>query len=116
MNTLNKLIDDWRAEAAVCRRRGSPIAADALESCAADLVARLREMELESITLEEAAAESGYSYSALQKKVASGDLTNVGKRGAPRVRRGELPKKANPTRRSAVPNLVGDLLLRRVAR
>jgi hypothetical protein len=53
----------------------------------------MRERELHALTLEEAARESGYSYSSLQKKVASGGLTNVGTKGSPRVRRGELPRK-----------------------
>jgi hypothetical protein len=64
-----------------------------MESCAQDLEQAFREYELEALTLEEAALESGYSYSALQKQVAAGRLLNVGERMSPRVRRGDLPKK-----------------------
>ena len=64
-----------------------------MESCAADLEVWTRERDLEALTLEQAVVESGYSYSALQKKVAGGELANVGKKQAPRIRRGDLPKK-----------------------
>ncbi len=40
------------------------------ESYADELEEALREAELEALTLEAAASESGYSYSAIQKMVA----------------------------------------------
>jgi len=86
--------ETWRSEATLLRRRGAHQQADVLESCAADLEAWLREHDLEALTLEQAAIESGYSYSALQKKVAGGELANVGKKHAPRIRRADLPRKA----------------------
>lgn len=52
-----------------------------------------RERELEALTLEQAAQESGYSYSQLQKLLAGGTLPNVGAKNHPRVRRGALPRK-----------------------
>src|SRR6266571_7269591 len=54
------------------------------------------ERELEALTLEQAERESGYSYSALQKMVATGRLRNVGAPHRPRVQRGDLPKKVRP--------------------
>jgi hypothetical protein len=93
VNAVASLIAAWREEAALYRRRGLVEVADLAESFASDLAARVREWELEALTLEEAVNESGYSYSALQKKLASGELENVGSKGSPRVRRGELPKK-----------------------
>jgi hypothetical protein len=65
-----------------------------------DLEQRGREHELEALTLDQAAAESGYTYSALEKMMRRGELQNVGKKGAPRVRRGDLPRK--PRRRSRI--------------
>jgi hypothetical protein len=84
----------WRREAIVLRRRGAAGQADALESCAAELVAWQHERAFESLTLEQAEQESGYSYSALEKMVRRGELENVGEKGRPRVRRGDLPRKA----------------------
>ena len=94
--TLSDLAGRWRAEAAVLRRRGAEQHAAVLESCAADLEASARERDLEALTLEQAERESGYSYSALQKMVAAGRLRNAGEPHRPRVRRGDLPKKARP--------------------
>src|SRR5687767_3771453 len=88
------LVAKWREEATLLRRRGASAQADAAESYAAELEAAVREWQLAELTLDDAAQESGYSYSALQKKLANGELGNVGGKGTPRVRRGELPKKA----------------------
>lgn len=84
----------WRDEAAILRRRGAGAQADVLESCAAELEEYEREHALEALSLEAAAGESGYSYSALEKMVRRGELLNIGQRGGPRVRRGDLPRKA----------------------
>lgn len=46
------------------------------------------------LSLNEAARESGYSAEHLQRLVANGDIPNAGQKGKPRVRRGDLPKKA----------------------
>ena len=91
---MHHLAETWRSEATLLRRRGAGAQADALESCATELEEWTRQRDLEALTLDEAAAESGYSYSALQKKVADVELANVGRPRAPRVRRRDLPKKA----------------------
>jgi hypothetical protein len=83
----------WRADAGILRHRGAAVQADVLESCAAELEDEGRLFSLEALTLEQAAEESRFSYSALQKMVSDGTIPNVGKKGAPRVRRGDLPKK-----------------------
>ena len=49
-----------------------------------------REHTLESLSLSEAAAERGLSYSAMQRRVAAGEVPNVGDKGRPRVRRCDL--------------------------
>ena len=116
MEPIAALAEQWRGEAEVLRRRGAIAQAEVLESCAAELEASLRECELEALTLQEAAAESGYSYSALQKLVSSGELANVGERHRPRVRRGDLPRKARglSTRpRSGEPDLAAQVLAHR---
>ncbi len=92
------LAERWRAQAAILRLRGADPQAATLESCAADLETYERERELEAITLTQAAAESGYSYSALQKMVGQGIIPNAGKPHSPRLRRGDLPKKPGALR------------------
>jgi hypothetical protein len=91
--TMDELTLRWRAEATILRSRSAGVQAEVLESCAAELEAWQKEKDLEALTLEQAVTESGYSYSALQKKIAAGELKNVGTKGSPRVRRGDLPKK-----------------------
>ncbi len=86
----------WRTEAEMLRRRGAPQQAEALKSCADELEAALREHEQATLTLKEAAAESGYSEEHLRRLVGSGSLPaqrNGGKRSHIRVRRSDLPRK-----------------------
>jgi hypothetical protein len=110
LDAVERLAVEWRQEAATFRRRGAVTLADAAESFAADLETRLREWKLEALTLEDAVKESGYSYSALQKKVASGEIENVGGKGSPRIRREELPRKGG--RATTEPDLAGAILAR----
>jgi len=102
------LVGKWREEAMNLRDWGCDNHADAIERCAAELEAHQREAELEAMTIEDAARESGYSTSALYKKVASGQLQNVGRKNAPRVRRSDLPRKA----RTHTPSLADRVLER----
>ena len=94
MSTLDHLARRWRDEADTLRRRGATAQAVVLESCAEELETVLRERDLEALNLRGASEESGYSYSALQKMVAEGKLPNMGDKNRPRVRRGDLPRKA----------------------
>ena len=82
-----------------------------LLSVADEIEERALAHALEELTLRDAAEESGYSYSAIQKMVANGELSNLGDKGSPRVRRGDLPRKpiAPPTQ-SGEPDLAGMIL------
>ncbi len=91
--TPRDLVARWRSEADVLRRRGGESLAASLESCAQELEAWAREHELEALTLEQAAAESGLSYSALQHAVSEGRIRNAGSKHKPRVQRGDLPRR-----------------------
>ena len=83
----------------------------ALQSIADDIEERELAHSLEKLTLGEAAEEAGYSYSALQKMVAAGELENLGDKGSPRVRRGDLPKKpTSSSKGNEEPDLVGMIL------
>jgi hypothetical protein len=90
---VDDLIEKSRLEAETVRKWGAESTAVVLENCIRELVSFIELAKLEAVTLEDAARESGYSYSWIQKKVASGELENVGDKGRPRIRRGDLPWK-----------------------
>lgn len=94
-NSVGELIENWRTLAETMRKCGAESSASALEYCARELASALELAKLEALSLEDAAKESGYSYSSIQKRVASGELTNVGKKGSPKVRRGESPPESS---------------------
>ena len=104
---------EWRTQAEELRRFGAEEAASALTVCADDLEETWRAWQTEPMTLEEAADESGYSYSSLQQKVSAGEIPNVGESRKPRVRREDLPRKT-PSRgfalESGEPDLAGMIL------
>ncbi|MFG1691211.1 hypothetical protein ACGF5M_03470 [Gemmatimonadota bacterium] len=113
------LTSEWSERARLFRDHAQESVALAYENCAADLTQRFQEWALEGLTLEQAAEESGYSYSALQKMTSTGDLLNVGEKGSPRLRRGDLPKKASKpglTLEDGEPDLAGEVLGRRLSR
>ena len=85
----------WRRQAKALRRYGGERPAAALESCAADLEATLVERDETTYSLVEAAQESGYSADHLGRLVRDGKIPNAGRPGAPRIARGDLPRKAH---------------------
>lgn len=95
MNTapVERLAEEWEGEAELLRRRGAPHQAAALESAAEDLRERVREWEVEPLTVAEAVAESEYSERHLRELLSEGRLPNVGEDGSPRIRRSDLPAK-----------------------
>ena len=98
---VQALTQRWRDDAVLLRRRGAEAQATALESCASDLEEEGRRLSLETLTLEQAEGESGYSYGALQKMVADGRLPNAGGHHRPRIRRCDLPRKPSAGREGA---------------
>ena len=93
-STLVATIAELRAEAAVVRRAGAEPNAAAIEYAAARMEAALRAESDAALTLEQAAAESGYSADHLRHLVSAGALPNVGAKGRPRIPRASLPRKA----------------------
>jgi hypothetical protein len=83
----------WRARAAELERY-SPAAAEAFRVAAGELEQALREAADAELTLGEAARESGYSDRRLRELIADGSIPQAGRKGAPRIRRGDLPRKA----------------------
>ena len=85
---------DWRKQAKALRRYGGETPAVALDRCADDLEATLRERDETTLSLVEAARESGYSADHLGRLVRDGKIPNAGRPGAPRIARTHLPRKA----------------------
>ena len=120
MGNARRILDlasEWLTRATMLREYGAEGQAAAIEACANELTDAIRAWQEEPLTLEEAVAESGYSYSTIQQRVAAGEIANAGTRGRPRVRRYDLPRKA-PTPRlfleSGEPDLAGEILDSRV--
>ena len=94
MRSLLALADHWRERAASVREwAAAEGSARALEGCAAELEEAVRAALDEELTLEEASTASGYSKRRLRELVAAGELPNAGRKGAPRIRRADLPRK-----------------------
>ena len=91
------LADQWEADAKKLREYGQESAANVAELHAHQLREALRAAGDEALTLAESAAESGYSKRRLRELVAQGSVPNAGRKGAPRIRRADLPRKAKST-------------------
>lgn len=89
----------WQTKAKELRQLGAEPTAKVLERCAADLEEAYRDWNLQPLTLQEAAKESGYSTDHLGRLVRDGTIPNAGEKHSPRIRRGDLPRK--PGHRSA---------------
>ena len=91
---LNALVTAWRKEAGQLRERyGLESLAQVCEAHATELAAAIGRHLAEQLSLKDASALSGYSTSHLRALIADGTLTNVGRKGSPRLLRGELPRK-----------------------
>lgn len=64
----------------------------------ADLESAIEDSSSELLTIGDAAQRSGYSVHHLSRLVRDGTIPNAGRKGAPRVRLGDLP--ARPSRAS----------------
>lgn len=91
---LSALAEKWREEASGYERDGAQVdGAKLLRRVAGELEANAAAERLETVTLEEAEAIGGYSYSHLQHLVADGTLPNAGRPGAPRLYCRDVPRK-----------------------
>lgn len=94
MNTLLALSESWRQRATELRTwADAEGAARSLEACAAELEAAVTAARDQELTLAEASTESGYSERRLRELVSEGAIPNAGRKGRPRIRRGDLPRK-----------------------
>lgn len=90
--TPTELVQQWRTDAALLDRY-EPNLARVCRDHADALDAAVRSVADDALDLATAAHESGYSPDRLRHMVADGKLPNAGRKGAPRVRRGDLPLK-----------------------
>ena len=94
-NTPDQLPAEWREEGRRARERYSDERIARLcETHAAELEEAIREADGQALTLAEAAAESGYAQRTLREMIANGSLPQAGRKGTPRIRRRDLPRKA----------------------
>jgi hypothetical protein len=93
VSTLD-LLAQWGVHAKTLRAFGATTQAEAVERCALELEDALAAEDGELLTLQRAAQISGYSADHLSRLIRQGALRNLGRPRAPRVRRGDLPRKA----------------------
>ena len=91
--TLSDLVARWIEQATSMERWGDDRGAAILSQCATQLDLAAREYEGEELTITAASAASGYSADHLRALVASGEISNAGRKGSPRIRRCDLPMK-----------------------
>jgi hypothetical protein len=91
--TPKELLERWRQDAELLDGYGATQLATTCRRHADDLAAVLRSVEDDALDLAAAAQVSGYSPDRLRHLVASGAIANAGRKGSPRIRRGDLPIK-----------------------
>ncbi len=90
-----ELVAKWEERAKELRRLHAHVDGAVLcEEALKDFTEVLESEERELLSLRDAAALSGYSEDHLSRLIRDGTVPNAGRRGAPRVRRGDLPKRA----------------------
>ena len=101
MKSVLNLARKWREEALVLEERYiDPRVAELFRLHARELEEAVQDAEEEVLTIGEAAATSGYSVDHIRHQVAEGKIPNIGVKGSPRVRRGDLPLKPGPRERT----------------
>ena len=108
------LADQWRREAASYERDGQPGAA-ILRRVADELDAWIEKHDGELLDLTTASGVSGYSTDQLRRFLDAHRLTDYGRPGSPKVRRGDLPKRLPPAPKKprtpeGLPDLASEVL------
>jgi hypothetical protein len=92
--TRDELMGRWSQRADELKRLAANVDGQRLiAELLAELALLFREEDSQALTLREAAQESGYSPDHLGREVRAGRIPNVGRPNAPRIRRGDLPRK-----------------------
>ena len=100
MSGITELVEKWESDADTMEQYSDARGAAVCRLHIAELKEAVRIEQGRLLTLAEAAHESGYSEDHLRHEVASGRIQNEGKKGAPRIRRGNLPLKRSKRAKS----------------
>ena len=93
-NALEQLEARWLDEASGYERDGVMVRGDRLlRRVAEEMRQAMRDFRLQPLTMRQAAQESGFTESRLRQLVAKKKIPNVGRKGAPRILRMDLPRK-----------------------
>lgn len=90
--SLTDLLAVWRDKAKLLRPY-APAAAEAYAAAAYELEGALADYQNALLNTAAASRECGYSAQHLRRLIREGKLHNYGRKNAPLVRRGELPRK-----------------------
>ncbi len=112
LSPLRELPARWRDDADRFERDAVPGHATVLRRVADELAEALDRWWLEELTLEQAAEERDQSYDTIQRRVASGDLPNVGRKHRPRVRRADLYRRGTTAGDERMRDIAAELLTR----
>ena len=94
MLNLTSLRVRWEARRDDLRRLHAQVdGAVLIDELLGEVSSLYESQSLEPVTLAEASRIGGYSVDHLQRLVSGGQLENIGKKGRPRIRRGDLPLK-----------------------
>lgn len=92
-STPSALVVKWRELAEVLRGEGCLEMAAARERCASELETTLHKQDNETLSIQQAANESGYSAEYLRRVLRDTPTLNAGRAGKPLIRRRDLPRK-----------------------
>lgn len=90
---MRELVTTWRERAAFLESLGATTGARAFTLAAKELDEALASRDDELLNLRQAAEESGYTDDHLGRQVRDGKIPNSGRENAPKIRRGDLPRK-----------------------
>ena len=101
--TFSEIIAKWEARLSACRELGASVDGERLCQLAlSDLRSVHDARGDESLSLQEAAAESGYHADSLSRMMREGRLQNIGSTRRPLLRRSDLPKRTPRTNERAL--------------
>jgi hypothetical protein len=86
----------WRERAETLRTYGDPNSARLWDIAAVELERALEVFAGETLSLRDAARESGFTADHLGALVKRGKIPNAGRKGAPRIHRHDLPPNKRP--------------------
>ena len=106
-----ELLQKWEDHAATMEQYSDARGAAVCRLHVAELKEAVRAEANTSLTLSEAARESGYSEDYLRHEVSDGKIPNAGRKGSPRILKRDLPRKPRRMLTGASPEAVAAEIL-----